>query len=133
MRGLWPGGGAPFVVCTGGEPLLQLDEGLIEALRSAGFEVAVETNGTREARNPGLDLRQSPGRDDIETGERPGLKLVYPQEGLDPRTSRIWIFGISFFSPWTPRTGVGDTRRDRILPRSSPLADFIANPQTDGD
>src|SRR5690349_11265429 len=37
----------PFVVCTGGEPLLQLDEGLVAALRAEGFQVAVETNGTR--------------------------------------------------------------------------------------
>ena len=43
---LWPGGGRPYVVCTGGEPLLQLDVPLITALQAAGFEVAVETNGT---------------------------------------------------------------------------------------
>src|SRR5690606_38161414 len=46
---LWPGGGAPYVVCTGGEPLLQLDSALIDALHAAGFEVAVETNGTLPA------------------------------------------------------------------------------------
>src|SRR4051812_37544045 len=45
----WPaaGSGKPMVVCTGGEPLLQLDEALVAALQAAGFEVAVETNGTR--------------------------------------------------------------------------------------
>ncbi|HEX2939884.1 MAG TPA: radical SAM protein, partial [Rhodopila sp.] len=42
----WPGGGAPFVVCTGGEPLLQLDATLVQALHDHGFEVAIETNGT---------------------------------------------------------------------------------------
>jgi 7-carboxy-7-deazaguanine synthase len=42
----WPGGGRPFVVCTGGEPLLQLDPSLVDAFHTLGFEVAVETNGT---------------------------------------------------------------------------------------
>ena len=51
---MWPRNGtarrgAPYVVCTGGEPLLQLDEALIEALHARGFEIAVETNGTIEA------------------------------------------------------------------------------------
>ncbi|RMF63726.1 MAG: radical SAM protein, partial [Bacteroidetes bacterium] len=54
----WPGPrdgrDRPYVVCTGGEPLLQLDVPLIEALHAEGFEVAVETNGTRPA-PPGLD------------------------------------------------------------------------------
>ena len=45
----WPGGGAPLVVCTGGEPLLQLDLPLIAAFKSAGFEIAVESNGTLKA------------------------------------------------------------------------------------
>jgi 7-carboxy-7-deazaguanine synthase len=43
----WPGGGKPFVVCTGGEPLLQLDAAAVAALHARGFEVAVETNGTQ--------------------------------------------------------------------------------------
>ena len=43
---MWKGSGVPFVVCTGGEPLLQVDDGLIEALHAIGFEIAVETNGT---------------------------------------------------------------------------------------
>src|ERR671938_468686 len=42
----WPGGGTPFVVCTGGEPLLQLDHDLVTALHARHFEVAIETNGT---------------------------------------------------------------------------------------
>ena len=49
---LWPAeaeGDRPYVVCTGGEPLLQLDVGLIAALHTAGFEIGVETNGTLEA------------------------------------------------------------------------------------
>src|SRR5258708_30826038 len=50
----WPGGGRPMGVCTGGEPLLQMTAELVEALHERGFEVAVETNGTR-LRPPGLD------------------------------------------------------------------------------
>src|SRR4051794_5733822 len=84
---LWPaaGGGRPLVVCTGGEPLLQLDEPLVEALHVAGFEVAVETNGTILP-PPGIDwLCVSPkaGTELVVTsGEE--LKLVSPQEGIDP-------------------------------------------------
>jgi 7-carboxy-7-deazaguanine synthase len=82
---LWPGGPGAYVVCTGGEPLLQLDEPLIGALHAAGFEVAVETNGTL-AGPPGIDwicvspkagaaLAQASGHE---------LKLVFPQAGTAP-------------------------------------------------
>ncbi|MGW0902946.1 7-carboxy-7-deazaguanine synthase [Streptomyces sp. NPDC002853] len=74
-----------FVVCTGGEPLLQLDEAAIEALHARGFEVAVETNGTRVPPS-GIDwLCVSPkiGSELVVTkGDE--LKLVYPQLGGDP-------------------------------------------------
>ena len=52
----WPAdaGGRRYVVCTGGEPLLQLDDALVEALHERGFEVAVETNGTQDPPH-GLD------------------------------------------------------------------------------
>lgn len=74
-----------FVVCTGGEPLLQLNEEAIRALHDRGFEIAVETNGTRPAPR-GLDwICVSPkiGADLVLTsGDE--LKLVYPQAGGDP-------------------------------------------------
>src|SRR5512143_1872096 len=56
VRARWPAeaGGRPYVVCTGGEPLLQLDAPLVDALHARGFEVAVETNGTQPA-PAGLD------------------------------------------------------------------------------
>src|SRR5471032_1584977 len=54
VSGKWPGGGKPYVVCTGGEPLLQLDAPLIAALHEKGFEIAIETNGTLEP-PPGID------------------------------------------------------------------------------
>lgn len=81
----WPGGGRPLVVCTGGEPLLQLDAPLVDALHAAGFEVAVETNGTRPA-PPGLDwvcVSPKAGAELVLTrGDE--LKLVYPQPGAPP-------------------------------------------------
>jgi 7-carboxy-7-deazaguanine synthase (Cx14CxxC type) len=81
--------GAPradrFVVCTGGEPLLQLDQALVEALHVRGFEIAVETNGTL-APPLGIDwLCVSPKAGAplaIDSGDE--LKLVYPQEGAQP-------------------------------------------------
>jgi len=79
----WPEGTAslPYIVCTGGEPLLQLDEPLIEALHEAGFEIGVETNGTLQA-PPGIDwLCVSPkGAAPLAQVTGNELKLVYPQE-----------------------------------------------------
>jgi 7-carboxy-7-deazaguanine synthase len=82
----WPGGGRPYVVCTGGEPLLQLDEPAIHELHARGFEVAVETNGTQAA-PVGLDwICVSPKAGAplvLTTGDE--LKLVYPQAGVEPQ------------------------------------------------
>jgi 7-carboxy-7-deazaguanine synthase len=75
----------PFLVCTGGEPLLQLDEALVKALHRLHFEVAVETNGTIPP-PPGLDwITVSPKAGTIlkaKSGDE--LKLVFPQVGMDP-------------------------------------------------
>ena len=74
-----------FVVCTGGEPLLQLDAAVVDALHAARFEVAVETNGTQPA-PPGLDwVCVSPKAGAplaLTRGDE--LKLVYPQDGVSP-------------------------------------------------
>src|SRR5207247_1863206 len=86
----WPeaqGEGArPLVVCTGGEPLLQLDEAAVDALHARGFEVAVETNGTQPP-PPGLDwICVSPKAGAplaITCGNE--LKLVFPQDGAPPQ------------------------------------------------
>ena len=74
-----------FVVCTGGEPLLQLDEPLLAALHARDFEVAVETNGTL-APPAGIDwLTVSPKAGaTLVTRQGDELKLVYPQEGAEP-------------------------------------------------
>jgi 7-carboxy-7-deazaguanine synthase len=74
-----------LVVCTGGEPLLQLDEALIEALHARAFSVAVETNGTIAA-PAGLDWICVSPKADAALAQASGheLKLVYPQPGVDP-------------------------------------------------
>ena len=99
----WTGeavGARPLVVCTGGEPLLQLDAAAVEALHRRGFEVAVETNGTRQP-PPGLDwICVSPKVGAplvLERGDE--LKLVYPQEGGDPARFEALRFRHFFLQP----------------------------------
>jgi 7-carboxy-7-deazaguanine synthase (Cx14CxxC type) len=102
VASLWPVASTAdrYVVCTGGEPLLQLDEPLIAALHERGFEVGVETNGTIAA-PAGLDwicvspkigapLRQRTGHE---------IKLVYPQEGGDPAQFEGLDFGRWYLQP----------------------------------
>ena len=81
----WPGGGAPFVVCTGGEPLLQLDEPLVATLHSRGFEVAIETNGTIAPVPTGIDWVCVSPKAGVPLALTKGdeLKVVVPQAGLD--------------------------------------------------
>ena len=84
----WPAeatGGQPYVVFTGGEPLLQLDEPLIDALHALGFEVAVETNGSLPAPR-GIDWICVSPKAGADWVQRSGheLKLVYPQPTLLP-------------------------------------------------
>jgi 7-carboxy-7-deazaguanine synthase (Cx14CxxC type) len=91
----WPGGGRPYVVCTGGEPLLQLDAAAVDALHSKGFEVAVETNGTQAA-PPGLDwicVSPKAGAPILLTSGHE-LKLVYPQNkpGAEPEMFEHLLF-----------------------------------------
>ncbi|MCW5725010.1 MAG: 7-carboxy-7-deazaguanine synthase [Maricaulaceae bacterium] len=85
VRALWPGGGAPLVVCTGGEPLLQLDASLIAAFKAAGFEIAVETNGTIKAPD-GIDWITVSPKSTAPLAQVTGqeLKLVYPQADCPP-------------------------------------------------
>jgi 7-carboxy-7-deazaguanine synthase (Cx14CxxC type) len=104
IRDAWKGtataGGQPFVVCTGGEPLLQLDAPLIDALHSAGFEIAVETNGTQLAPE-GLDWICVSPKAGAELVQRSGqeLKLVFPQEGAEPERYRDLAFRHFFLQP----------------------------------
>ncbi|MHB1265358.1 MAG: 7-carboxy-7-deazaguanine synthase [Gemmatimonadaceae bacterium] len=93
-----PSAPKPYVVCTGGEPLLQLDEPLIEALHARGFEVAVETNGTHPA-PAGLDwICVSPKSNAPVALERADeLKLVYPQAQPDAQPERWAAFPAANF------------------------------------
>ncbi|MCB9640838.1 MAG: 7-carboxy-7-deazaguanine synthase [Myxococcales bacterium] len=77
--------GRPYVVCTGGEPLLQLDAALIEAFHAQGFEIAIETNGIIEAPE-GIDWICVSPKADASLKQRKGneLKLVYPQKLAPP-------------------------------------------------
>lgn len=82
-----------FVVLTGGEPLLQVDAALIDALHDRSFEIAVETNGTLAA-PPGLDWICVSPKVGTEIVQRSGdeLKLVWPQPGIDPDAMESWDF-----------------------------------------
>jgi 7-carboxy-7-deazaguanine synthase len=82
-----------LVVITGGEPMLQLDEALIEHLHSRGFRVAVESNGTLPA-TPGIDWLCVSPKAGSEVVQRSGdeLKLVWPQQGIDPTAVEQWDF-----------------------------------------
>ena len=89
-----------FVVCTGGEPLLQLDAPLVNALHAEGFEVAVETNGTQRPPH-GLDwICVSPkrGADQVLTCGNE-LKLVFPQDGFEPERFESFEFQHFFLQP----------------------------------
>jgi len=96
----WPGGGRPYVVCTGGEPLLQLDRALIDALHGRGFEIAIETNGTLEV-PAGVDwVCVSPkARAELVVTRGDELKLVYPQEGGEPERYEDLSFGAFYLQP----------------------------------
>jgi 7-carboxy-7-deazaguanine synthase len=90
----------PYVVCTGGEPLLQLDDKLIQAFHEEGFEVGVETNGTLEAPN-GIDwICMSPKPNThIKLQKGNELKFIYPQKNFDPKPFEVYDFEYFFIQP----------------------------------
>jgi 7-carboxy-7-deazaguanine synthase (Cx14CxxC type) len=98
----WPANGERhrFVVCTGGEPLLQLDQAAVDALHAEGFRVAVETNGTVEA-PPGLDWVCVSPKAGAQLAIRAGdeLKLVFPQPQARPERFEGLEFGHFFLQP----------------------------------
>jgi 7-carboxy-7-deazaguanine synthase len=114
VRAVWPPGdplARPLVVCTGGEPLLQLDAPLIEALHGEGFEIAVETNGT-VAPPAGIDwLCVSPKAEAplvVRAGDE--LKLVYPQDGAEPERFAGLEFRHFFLQPMDGPVREANTR-----------------------
>jgi 7-carboxy-7-deazaguanine synthase len=91
---LWgPGRENRLVVITGGEPMLQLDSALVDALHGRGFRIAAETNGTVPA-TPGLDWICVSPKAGTDVVQRSGdeLKLVWPQAGIDPAELERWDF-----------------------------------------
>jgi 7-carboxy-7-deazaguanine synthase len=97
----WGGSPGPrYVVFTGGEPLLQLDDQLVAAVHARGFEVAIETNGTEEP-PPGVDWICVSPKAGAELRLRRGdeLKLVFPQDGIDPAGLAALDFRHFFLQP----------------------------------
>lgn len=109
----WPTGvGARFVVCTGGEPLLQLDAPLIDALHAREFTVAVETNGTVEPPSDVDWLCVSPKADaDLVVRSGDELKLVFPQNGGEPERYAELDFRHFFLQPMDGPSVDSYTRR----------------------
>jgi 7-carboxy-7-deazaguanine synthase len=101
-----------LIVLTGGEPMLQVDEALIAALHARGFTVAIETNGTLPvpasidwvcvSPKAGTDVKQRSGDE---------LKLVYPQNGLDPASLAGWSFDHYFLQPMDGPEAAANTAR----------------------
>lgn len=97
---LWSHGDRRLVVVTGGEPLLQLDPALIDALHARGFDVAVESNGTLPAPD-GIDWLCVSPKAGTKVVQRSGdeLKLVWPQQGIDPAELAGWDFDHFLIQP----------------------------------
>ncbi|RJT26425.1 7-carboxy-7-deazaguanine synthase [Chakrabartia godavariana] len=92
--------GVPYVVITGGEPMLQLDPALIDALHARGFEIGVESNGTLPA-TPGIDWLCISPKAGSDVVQRQGneLKLVWPQAGSDWEAMQHWAFDHFLIQP----------------------------------
>jgi 7-carboxy-7-deazaguanine synthase (Cx14CxxC type) len=119
----WPGaGGKPFVVCTGGEPLLQLDAPAVAALHARGFEVAVETNGTQPIPD-GIDwVCVSPKAEaPLAVGGGHELKLVFPQERAMPERFAGLAFEHFYLQPMDGPNAVETT--------AAAVAYCLAHPQ----
>ena len=91
---------ARFAVLTGGEPMLQIDDALVDALHARGFRVAMESNGTLPA-HPGLDWVCISPKAGSHVVQREGdeLKLVWPQAGIDPAELEGWRFAHHLIQP----------------------------------
>jgi 7-carboxy-7-deazaguanine synthase (Cx14CxxC type) len=101
VEGFWgPGTERRFVVLTGGEPMLQVDGALIDALHTRGFRIAIESNGTLPA-HPGIDWVCISPKAGSEVVQRSGdeLKLVWPQAGTDVEMLETWDFAHFLIQP----------------------------------
>jgi len=110
VEGFWGDGRSErFVVITGGEPMLQVDDALVDALHAAGFGIAVETNGTLPA-HPGIDwVCVSPKAGSVVV-QRSGdeLKLVWPQAGTDLDEVERWDFAHRLLQPMDDARGAAN-------------------------
>jgi 7-carboxy-7-deazaguanine synthase (Cx14CxxC type) len=123
VEAAWTGeGGERLVVCTGGEPLLQLDPPLIAALHARGFEIAVETNGTLAA-PPGIDWICVSPKAEAPLAQTSGqeLKLVYPQPGVDPARFESLAFERFLLQPMDGP--------DRVANTEAAIAYCLAHPR----
>lgn len=94
VSGFWgPGEAGRYIVLTGGEPMLQVDDSLVDALHAAGFEIAIETNGTLPV-HPGIDWVCVSPKAGSEVVQKSGneLKLIWPQAGSDYAAMEGWTF-----------------------------------------
>lgn len=112
VEGHWgPGRDKRFVVLTGGEPMLQIDDALVEALHARGFRIAIESNGTL-AVHPGIDwvcISPKAGSDVVQRrGDE--LKLVWPQPGTDLEAIEEWDFAHFLIQPMDSAAAEANTR-----------------------
>ena len=124
VRGQWPAqaGGIPYVVCTGGEPLLQLDDAAVAALKGHGFEIGIETNGTLLPPS-GIDWICVSPKAGAEQKLRRGneLKLVYPQDKARPERFADQQFDHFFLQPMDNENRTANT--------AAAIAYCLAHPQ----
>ena len=115
---LWSEGRAHrYVVLTGGEPMLQVDDALVDALHSQGFEIAIESNGTLPV-HPGIDwvcISPKFGSDVVQlSGDE--LKLVWPQPGTDMESLESWNFAHHLLQPMDSRdTAANEANRQAAI------------------
>ncbi|WP_294291837.1 7-carboxy-7-deazaguanine synthase [uncultured Sphingomonas sp.] len=100
-----------FVVLTGGEPMLQIDDAIVDALHAQGFEIAMESNGTIAA-HPGIDwvcISPKAGSDVVQqSGDE--LKLVWPQPGSDADAMEAWDFAHFLVQPMDDARGAANVQ-----------------------
>jgi 7-carboxy-7-deazaguanine synthase (Cx14CxxC type) len=112
VEGHWgPGQDKRFVVLTGGEPMLQIDDALVEALHARGFRIAIESNGTLPV-HPGIDWVCISPKAGSEVVQRRGdeLKLVWPQAGTDIEAIEGWDFAHFLIQPMDSAEAEANTR-----------------------
>ncbi len=115
---LWGAGTAHrYVVLTGGEPMLQVDDAIIDALHAAGFEIAMESNGTIAA-HPGIDWLCISPKAGSEVVQRTGneLKLVWPQSGIAIESLESWEFDNFLLQPMDSGSeSVNKSNREAVM------------------